>query len=98
MTPKGGLDRFEDEKNLLALRGFDPRTVQHVASRYIDRATPPPKTKQREKFQPEQKMLQPRMEPDTTAGVEVNLINVCIGKKGATGYGAVSGGFFFFVV
>jgi len=40
-------------------------------------------------------MLQPRMEPDTTASFEVNLINVCIAKIGEIRYGAVCGFFFF---
>jgi len=36
MGPRAGLDSFGEEKMLLPLPGFDPRTVQPISSHYID--------------------------------------------------------------
>ena len=36
MGPRAGLDGFGEEKMLLPLPGFEPRTVQPIGNRYID--------------------------------------------------------------
>ena len=36
MGPRAGMDSFGEEKMLLPLPGFEPRTVQPIGSRYTD--------------------------------------------------------------